>query len=63
MTFRPTHQECLLSGKGNDSALLLTVLLGFVEGLQWRREGMERERQLRTNQLSWQREREDGAAD
>ena len=46
MTFRPTHQECLLSGKGNDSALLLTVLLGFVEGLQWREGGNgERERE------------------
>ena len=29
-----THQESLLSGEGYDSAFLLPVLLGLVEGLE-----------------------------
>ena len=35
MTSNPalTHQESLLSGEGYDSAFLLPVLLGLVEGL------------------------------
>ena len=32
-----THQEGLLSGEGNNSALLLPVLLGLVEGLEGRK--------------------------
>ena len=33
MATQSTHQEGLLPGEGYDSALLLPVLLGLVEGL------------------------------